>query len=150
MDEKASFILEWQSGEGSFAALCKSFGISRTLGYRYVLRYVLWGAAGLREQPRAPRRVWNRTDPKIEKAIVRMRGKWPRIGPLKILQVLKERYGARRKLPAVSTIALVLKRHGLVKKRRRIRRIRAVHPIFEAQAPQRDLERGLQRQVPHG
>jgi len=49
--------------------------------------------------------------------------------------VLKERYGARRKLPAVSTIALVLKRHGLVKKRRRIRRIRAVHPIFEANAP---------------
>jgi len=115
MDEKASFILEWQSSEGSFAALCKSFGISRTLGYRYVLRYVLLGVAGLRERSRAPRRVWNRSDPKIEKAIVRMRGKWPRIGPLKILQVLKERYGARRKLPAVSTIASP-KRHGPLRK----------------------------------
>ena len=35
----------------------------------------------------------------------------------------------------MSTIALVLKRHGLVKKRRRVRRIRETHPIFEAKAP---------------
>jgi hypothetical protein len=43
MDEKASFILEWQSAECSFSALCRSFGISRTLGYRYVLRFLLRG-----------------------------------------------------------------------------------------------------------
>jgi transposase InsO family protein len=135
MDEKASFILEWQSGEGSFSALCRSFGISRTLGYRYVLRFVLLGVAGLREQSRAPRRVWNRTAPEIERAIVRIRGKWPRLGPLKIFQLLTERYCGRRKVPSVSTIALVLKRHGLIKKRRRIRRIREVHPIFEAKGP---------------
>jgi transposase InsO family protein len=135
MEEKASFILEWQSGECSFSALCKSFGISRTLGYRYVLRFLLMGAAGLREQSRAPRRVWNRTAPELERAITRIRGRWPRIGPLKIFQLLTERYGGRRKLPSVSTIALVLKRKGLIKKRHRVRRIRAVHPIFEAKAP---------------
>ena len=135
MDEKASFILEWQSGESTFTALCKSFGVSRTLGYRYVLRYLLRGVAGLREQSRAPRRVWNRTAPSVERAIVRLRGKWPRIGPLKIFQLLTERYRGRRKLPSVSTIALVLKRYGLVKKRRRVRRIRETHPIFEAKAP---------------
>jgi transposase InsO family protein len=135
MDEKASFILEWESGESTFTALCKSFGVSRTLGYRYVVRYLLRGVAGLREQSRAPRRVWNRTAPSVERAIVRLRGKWPRIGPLKIFQLLTERYRGRRKLPSVSTIALVLKRYGLVKKRRRVRRIRETHPIFEAKAP---------------
>ncbi len=135
MDEKASFILEWQSGEHSFAALCRAFGISRTLGCRYVLRFVLWGVAGLRERSRAPRRVWNRTAPRIERAIVRLRTRWPRMGPLKILQFLQERYGTRARLPAVSTIALVLKRYDLIKKRRRVRRIRAVRPIFEAKAP---------------
>ena len=36
MDEKASFILEWESGEHTFKALCKSYGVSRTLGYRLV------------------------------------------------------------------------------------------------------------------
>jgi transposase InsO family protein len=135
MDEKASFILEWQSGESTFTALCKSFGVSRTLGYRYVLRYLLRGVAGLREQSRAPRRVWNRTAPSVERAIVGLRSKWHRIGPLKIFQLLTERYGGRRKVPSVSTIALVLKRYGLVKKRRRVRRIRQTHPIFEAKAP---------------
>jgi transposase InsO family protein len=135
MEEKASFILEWESGEHTFTALCRSFGISRTLGYRYILRYLLRGVAGLREQSRAPRRVWNRTAPEIERAIVQMRRKWTRIGPLKIYQLLTERYRGRRKLPSVSTIALVLKRYGLVKKRRRVRRIRAVHPIFEAKGP---------------
>ena len=38
-------------------------------------------------------------------------------------------------LPSVSTIDLTLKRHGLVKKRRCVRRIREVHPIFEATRP---------------
>jgi len=35
----------------------------------------------------------------------------------------------------VSTIELMLKRNGLVKKRRRVRRIRGTHPIFEAKGP---------------
>ena len=134
MDEKASFILEWESGEHTFTALCKSYGVSRALGYRLVLRYLLRGVAGLREQSRAPRRVWNRTAPEVERAIVGLRHKWKRIGPLKIYQLLSERYHGRRTVPSVSTIALVLKRHGLVKKRRRVRRIRETHPIFEAKA----------------
>ena len=64
-----------------------------------------------------------------------LRRKWKRIGPLKIYQLLSERYRGRRKVPSVSTIALVLKRHGLIKKRRRVRRIRETHPIFEAKGP---------------
>jgi len=135
MDEKASFILEWESGEHTFKALCKSYGVSRALGYRLVARYLLRGVPGLREQSRAPRRVWNRTAPEVERAIVGLRHKWKRIGPLKIYQLLLERYRGRRKVPSVSTIALVLKRHGLIKKRRRVRRIRETHPIFEAKGP---------------
>ena len=135
MEEKASFILEWESGEHTFKALCESYGVSRALGYRLVLRYLLHGVAGLREQSRAPRRVWNRTPDEVERAIVGLRRKWKRIGPLKIYQLLSERYRGRRKVPAVSTITLVLKRHGLIKKRRRVRRIRETHPIFEAKGP---------------
>jgi transposase InsO family protein len=71
----------------------------------------------------------------MERAIVGLRKKWPRLGPLKIFQLLSERYRSRRKVPSVSTIALVLKRHGQIKKRRRVRPIRGVHPIFEAKGP---------------
>jgi len=38
-------------------------------------------------------------------------------------------------MPAVSTIELILKRHGLIKKRKRVRRIRETHPIFRADGP---------------
>lgn len=134
MDEKASFILEWESGESTVSELCTSFGISRTLGYRYIARYLLQGVAGLQEQSRAPRRVWNRTSKEVEEAIVEWRRKRPRLGPLKLQEKLRKRQRAG-KLPGVSTIALILKRYGLVKKRRRVRRIREVHPIFKAKAP---------------
>ena len=31
---------EWESGESTVSALCESFGISRTLAYRYIGRYL--------------------------------------------------------------------------------------------------------------
>ncbi len=135
MEEKASFILEWESGEHSFSALCKSYGVSRTTGYRLVASYRLRGVQAIRQRSRAPRRVWNRTAPEVERAIVGLRRRWKRLGPLKISRFLTERYRGRRKVPSVSTIAAVLKRHDLIKKRRRVRRIREVHPIFEAKRP---------------
>jgi putative transposase len=128
MDEKTSFIFEWESGESTVSALCEAFGISRTLGYRYIGRYLDYGRDGLIEKSRAPDRVWNRTSEAIEKAIIELRRQKPRQGALKLQQRLRERIG-ERDLPAVSTIELILKRNGLVRKRRRVRRIR------------RDLER---------
>ena len=134
MDEKASFIFEWESGESTVSALCESFGISRTLAYRYIGRYLDHGRAGLIDQSRAPRRVWNRTAEDLEQAVIELRRKKPRRGALKLHQLLREQFG-RRPVPAVSTIELILKRHGLVKKRRRVRRIRETHPIFQADGP---------------
>ena len=55
--EKTSFIFEWESGESTVSALCEAFGISRTLAYRYIGRYLRKGRLGLAEQSRAPRRV---------------------------------------------------------------------------------------------
>jgi transposase InsO family protein len=134
MEEKASFILEWESGKHTFKSLCDAYGVSRTAGYNLVANYLLRGVEGLKQQSRAPRRVWNRTDQALERAIRELRQKWPRMGPLKIYEFLNERYKGRRKVPSVSTIALILKRLGLVKKRRRVRRIRETHPIFLAKA----------------
>jgi len=134
MDEKTSFILEWEAGESTVSALCQSFGISRTLAYRYINRYLDYGPTGLQGQPRAPRRVWNRTAEEFEKAIVELRRQKPRRGALKLREGLRERFG-NVPLPAVSTIELILKRNGLVKKRKRVRRIREVHPIFQAKGP---------------
>jgi transposase InsO family protein len=66
--------------------------------------------------------------------IINIRGGPRGYGALTIYLMLK---GAidRRAQPAVSTIDLILKRHGLVKKRRRVRRLREVHPVFVAPRP---------------
>ena len=70
----------------------------------------------------------------MEKLIVDIRKHHPRYGALTIHLLLRKAID-RKAIPAVSTIALILKRHGLVKARRRVRRIRETHPIFVAQRP---------------
>jgi transposase InsO family protein len=132
MDEKKSFIIEWEAGEYSFTALCKAFGISRELGYRTVRRYLKKGERGLEQDSRAPLNVWNRTAEELEKQIIAIRKGKPRYGPLKIRTLLTEKIDEEN-VPSASTIGLILTRHGLVKKRRMVRRIREVHPIFNPQ-----------------
>jgi len=134
VQERQSFIMEWMADGISVTELCKTFGISRTLGYTYIRRYLKDGLKGLEELSRAPRRVWNRTPACVEKLIVDIRKHHPRYGALTI-HLLMRRAIDRKAIPAVSTIDLILKRHGLVKKRRRVRRIRETHPIFVAQRP---------------
>jgi transposase InsO family protein len=134
VQEKQSFIMEWRAEGVSVSELCRAFGISRTLGYAYIKRYQQYGFAGLEELSRAPLRVWNKTAACVEELIVAVRRARPRWGAWTIYLALRKAVD-RRALPAVSTIDLILKRHGLVRKRRRVRRIRAVHPIFVAQRP---------------
>jgi transposase len=134
VQERQSFIMEWMADGISVTELCKAFGISRTLGYVYIRRYLKDGFQGLGELSRAPRRVWNKTPESVEKLIVDIRKHHPRYGALTIYLLLRKAIDWKA-IPAVSTIDLILKRHGLVKKRRRVRRIREVHPIFEAQRP---------------
>lgn len=134
MDEKTSFVTEYYAGEVSFTELCASFGISRTLGYKYIKRYECDGDAGLEELSRAPRHTWNKTSALVEQLILQVRHRYSRWGALTIYDLLDGAISASV-LPAVSTIELILKRHGLIKERRRVRRIRETHPIFVARRP---------------
>jgi transposase InsO family protein len=134
MDEKHSFIMEYLADGTSVTELCQTFGISRTLGYKYINRYLRDGPGGLEELSRAPRRIWRRTSEPLEQLIVELRRRYPRWGAQTIYDLLLGAVGSGS-LPVVSTIELILKRHGLIKKRRRVRRIQDKHPIFEAKRP---------------
>ena len=111
MDERVSFILEWQADQGNFAELCRAFEISRTLGYRYVHRYSERGLEGLQPRSSSSGRARNRTDAELEMPLRRFLRKRRRYGALKIREMLQERHPDRQ-LPVVSTIELILKRHG--------------------------------------
>jgi transposase InsO family protein len=120
MDERMRFIVEWERREVGFAELCRRYGISRKTGYKWADRYEAEGVEGLADRSRAPRHHPMQVSEEVEAAIIAVRARHPSWGAKKILAWLEQRRGGRY-WPCVSTIAALLDRHGLVRRRRRRR-----------------------------
>jgi transposase InsO family protein len=121
MDERMRFVLAVEKQEEAFAAVCRRFGISRRVGYKWLERYEAEGVAGLCDRSRAPL-----THPKaIAEAIfercLQVRRAHPSWGPVKVRAFLKRRDGGVA-WPAASTIGTLFEREGLTVKRRLRRR----------------------------
>lgn len=115
--------------------LCDDFGISRKTGYKWVARFLESGIPGLVELSRAPHESPHAVDESTADTIVELRKEHPTWGPKKLLAHLGRKY-PKRTWPAQSTIGALLKRHGLVKpRRRRSRTPRASHPLAAATEP---------------
>jgi transposase InsO family protein len=116
MDLKREFVRRHKAGE-RMTDLCGEFQISREAGYQLVRRYAVEGDAGLLPRSRAPLRSPRRTAEALVKLVVSARRAHPSWGPRKLKAVLERREGVR--LPAPSTLAALLKKHGLVESQRR-------------------------------
>ena len=121
MDERTKFMLLYEEGGWSMTDLCEVFGVSRKTGYKWLRRYQESGLEGLRALSRAPRTHPNAVAAEIEAAIVALKSQRPQRGPKKLLALLQQRQ-PEVAWPARSTIAAILKRHGLVRSRRRCRK----------------------------
>jgi putative transposase len=121
MDERMEFMLLHESESWSMTDLCEVFGVSRKTGYKWLRRYEQLGWDGLRELSRAPSRHPNAVSEEIEAAIVALKQQRPRRGPKKVLELL-QRHEPLQHWPVRSTIAAILKRHGLVRPRGRSRK----------------------------
>ncbi len=121
MEERMKFISMYLTEEWSLAELCREFGVSRKTGYKWIARYDGEGLDGLKDQSRAPHNHPNAVAPEIETLIVRLRKDHPRWGPKKLLPILLQDW-PELKWPARSTVEEILKRHGLVRRRRRSRK----------------------------
>jgi len=119
MDERVRFIARLLDGE-KMAVLCDEFGISRKTGYKIYQRYKDIGTRGLSDRSRRPHRHANQLPMPVEKAIVRLKKEYPSWGAPKIRERLKQRL-PEVVCPAISTVHAVLDRHGLVRRRRRVR-----------------------------
>lgn len=119
-EEKAQFIIASMNDEWTMAELCRGFGISRKTGYKLLKRYGKEGFTGLRERSRAPHSHPNRTPEKVAMLLVEARKKHPSWGPRKLIPWLR-RHHPRVQFPAASTAGDILKRHDLVKARKRQR-----------------------------
>jgi transposase InsO family protein len=128
MDERVQFISDYQRQRFSITELCDRYGISRKTGYKWIDRYAAEGAAGLAARSSRPRHSPQATAGLVLEAIVRLRKRYPTWGGKKILAVLSEREPTWA-WPAVSTANDILKRAGLVVRRRRRRPVG--HPGYQ-------------------
>lgn len=119
--ERFKFIIDWEKGLFSFSDLCKRYQISRTTGYLLIDRYNKEGMAGLGEKPSAPHHIPHKTSDEIVQKILDLKYRFPKWGPDKIrLYAIAD---GLNNFPATSTIGEILKRHGLVKPRKKRKRI---------------------------
>ena len=121
LDERTRFIAALLDEDREMADLCREFGISRKTGYKWWHRYHTAGEEGLADRSRAPMSRPHAIPDEVVAELLNLRRERPTWGPKK-LQVLFERLHPKKQSPAVSTIAAILKRHGLTGRRRRRRR----------------------------
>jgi putative transposase len=122
MDQKTQFIADYLRRSLSISELCTNYGISRKTGYKWIDRYLRDGPQGLKDRSTTPYTAPNRTAEHIVRALIDLRGHHPTWGAGKLLTVI-ERHHRGWELPARSTACEILKRHGLVAKKRRRRAI---------------------------
>jgi putative transposase len=120
MNERVKLIARYLQKNEPFNALCEHAGVSRKTGYKWVERYDAGGVAALIDRSRAPQSHPHAVAAEIVELILAARRRHPRWGPRKLLVVLK-RQQPKRDWPVASTLGDILRKHGLVRRRRRRR-----------------------------
>jgi transposase InsO family protein len=121
VDERMRFVISAEKHEESFAALCRRFGVSRRVGYKWLARYREAGVEGLLDRLRAPLHHPHAIADDISERCLAVRRKHPSWGPLKVRAWL-ERQASAKEWPAASTIGSLFDREGLTVKRKLRRR----------------------------
>ena len=121
VDERMRFVLAVDRGEESKASLCRRFGISRRVGYKWLGRYGEAGVSGLKDRSRAPLRHPQALSPAVSERCLEVRRAHPTWGPVKVRAWLHRREPALY-WPAASSIGALYDREGLTVKRKRRRR----------------------------
>jgi putative transposase len=121
VEERMRFVMAVQKHEESFAAICRRFGVSRRVGYKWLDRFEEEGAAGLFDRSRAPLHHSQTIAERIAERCLEVRRAHPTWGPVKVRAYL-ERLAPRTEWPAASTIGELFDREGLTVKRKLRRR----------------------------
>lgn len=119
MSQRLQFVQQWKWSEVSRTALCAAFGVTRQTGYKWARRYQQ--TRSIEEESRRPKSHPKSTPTKLVRLIVSQKKQFPLWGPVPIRARLRSIW-PQYKWPSVSTIGAILKRHGLVKPRRKRQR----------------------------
>ena len=121
VDERMRFVIAAEKHEESFAAVCRRFGVSRRVGYKWLERYQEAGIAGLWDRSRAPLHHPQAVAEEIAERCLAVRRAHPSWGPRKVRAFL-ERQATGTDWPVASTIGSLFDREGLTVKRKLRRR----------------------------
>ena len=135
MDERVRLIADWRSGNYSIIELSVIYGVSRKAIYKWTTRYNEHGIDGLKEQSRAPLSHPNQTKAEVVQGLIKEKldhGNW---GPKKLLRHL-QRSRPEVQWPSVCTVEKWLRMYGLVKERKRRKRVPPYsEPFLECDVP---------------
>lgn len=112
MDRREEFVGFAGAPGANISALCRTYGISRKTGYKWIERAdSALGKVSLEDRSRRPHSSPARTAEAVEQSVLSVRDEHPAWGARKILHVL-ERSGLET--PAPSTVHAILQRHGRI------------------------------------
>lgn len=135
MDQRIQLIADWLSGHYRKSELCRIYEVSRPTADKWIARYEQRGLPGLEELGRAPHSHPNQIPEEMRALIVQTKLQRQKWGPKKVLDWLRDEW-PEVKWPADSTAGEILKRAGLVKARKRRRRVAPYsEPFGECCAP---------------
>jgi putative transposase len=124
VDLRSEFIKQYQSELSTMTDLCDQYAISRKTGYKWVERFALDGRVGLGDRSRRPHHSPRATEAEVVALVLEARRRHPTWSARKLIAVLRPQHPDLR-WPTRSTGCELLKRHGLVRARRRRDRVRA-------------------------
>lgn len=126
MQQREQFITEHCRGLFTMRELCARYRVSRKTGYKWLARFREHGRSGLSDRSHAPHRCPHRISDDMAALLCGTREAHPSWGPEKILDHLRPKHRRVREWPAISTISDLFVRRGLIRKRRRRRKV--LHP----------------------
>ena len=131
MDSRLCFVSSCLHDDAPMTVLCLRHGISRKTGYKWLARYHELGAAGLADRSSAPLSAGCRLGASLIDPILALRRARPTWGPRKLrVRLLMDAPDVA--WPAASTIGDVLRREGLVvRRRRRAQEASTLGPVVE-------------------
>jgi putative transposase len=115
---REQFVLRALEPKANVSELCREFGISRQNGYKWLRRFHAEGIDGLQDRSRRPKTFPDATSGELVLQVLELRANHPSWGPKKLRRLLSRRFDARD-IPSQRTLARILKRAGVVQRRRR-------------------------------
>jgi len=133
-EQRQRFLEDYRLQYYTVTELAQRFEISTKTAHKWINRFEEYGERGFHELSRRPHTSPNQTEPVIVDALVEVRKAHPSWGPRKLLDLVEKRHPEWEQ-PAVSTVALILAREGLVRSRRRYRRAHPGCPKSKPEGP---------------